>query len=211
MLFVIVMPLLLANASQNAEVHKLERLTLVMTGTLPAETTRKQYQEGTKSLLEIARELRNTEAFEQRLAHFFQEKLLITTPLNFTNLYVHNIKADGSSVNEMSRVHFKWRVVGGKRSVFAWPRDGEEDSFAWPQGVEKNISDLVAYYGNLLRAPADYHPFRPKERRVSRHLHFRQGHYVMKLFDTQALNSSNAEGYDVLKQKIADGASRSRQ
>ena len=92
--------------------HKLERLTLVLTGQLPSQVMRQQYREGTKTLLELARELRATEAFEQRLAHFFQEKLLITAPLDFINLYVHPISADGDSVKEMSKVHFKWRVIG---------------------------------------------------------------------------------------------------
>lgn len=191
-LIVIVVPLLMANASWSEDMLKLERLTLVLTGELPSETMRKQYHEGNKTLLEIARELRDTEAFEQQLAQFFQEKLLITTPVNLINLYVHPIRASGQRVNELSKIHFSWREIGGKRDVFDWVEVADVD-------------DLIAYYGNLLRAPADYHPHRPSEDSVSRHLYFRKGHYHMKLFDTNAFNQGNTSGYDVLKQKIADG------
>ena len=189
-LFFIVVPLLLANASWSEATLTLERLTLVLTGELPSATMRKQYQEGTKTLLELARELRDTEAFEQRLAQFFQEKLLITAPVDLVNLYVHPVRANGDSVNAMSKVHFKWREVGSKRYVFDWQEIAE-------------VTDLVAYYGNLLRNPAEHHPL--GENSVSRHLYFRDGHYLMKLFDTNAFNQDSTGGYDVLKQKIEDG------
>ena len=156
-LFSIVVPLLLANASWSEATLTLERLTLVLTGELPSEAMRKQYQEGTKTLLELARELRDTEAFEQRLAQFFQEKLLITAPVNLVNLYVHPVRANGDSVNAMSKVHFKWREVGSKRYVFDWQEIAA-------------VTDLVAYYGNLLRNPAEHHPL--GENSVSRHLYF---------------------------------------
>ena len=191
LLAVIVMSMLLTNAVQAEDMTKLERLTLVLTGTLPSDTLRQQYREGTKTLVEIARELRATEAFEQRLAHFFQEKLLITAPLNFVNLYVHPISVDGSNVNEMGKLHFKQLVVGGKRYVFDWR-------------PHTDVSNLTAYYGNLLRAPADYHPHRPAESSVSRHLNFRQGHYVMRLFDTFALQLGKSRSFAALKQKVEE-------
>ena len=79
-----------------------------------------------------------------------------------------------------------------KRSVFDW------------QPVA-DVSDLIAYYGNLLRAPADHHPLHPYDGSVSRHLYFRNGHYVMKLFAINSFNQGNREGYDVLKQRIENG------
>lgn len=191
-LIYIVVPLLLANAPWPESMLKLERLALVLTGELPSEAMRKQYHEGTKTLVQLARELRDTDAFERQLAQFFQEKLLITTPLDFVNLYVHPLGADGASVKTTSKVHFKYREVGGKRNVFDWK-------------TVHGVDDLIAYYGRLLREPAIYHRNRPDEDSVSRHLHFRNGHYHMKLFDTNAFNQASTKGYDVLKQKIEDG------
>ena len=184
----IVVPLLLASAPWPESMLKLERLTLVLTGELPSEAMRKQYHEGTKTLVQLAQELRDTEAFERQLAQFFQEKLLITAPVDFVNLYVHPLSADGLSVKTKSMVHFKWRVIGGKRNVFDW-----------------KAGNPVAYYGKLLRDPATHHRNRAEEDSVSRHLYFRNGHYHMKLFDTNAFNQASTKGYDVLKQKIADG------
>ena len=189
-LFSIVILLLLANASWSEATLTLERLTLVLTGELPSEAMRKQYQDGTKTLLELARELRDTAAFERQLAQFFQEKLMITAPVDLVNLYVHPVRANGDSVHAMSKVHFKWREVGSKRHVFDWQEIAE-------------VTDLVAYYGKLLRDPAEHHPL--GEDSVSRHLYFRDGHYLMRLFDTNAFNQDSTGGYDVLKQKIEDG------
>ncbi len=188
-LIFIVVPLLLA---WSEDMLKLERLTLVLTGQLPSAAMRKQYDEGTKTLVQLAQELRDTEAFERQLAQFFQEKLLITTPVDVVNLYVHPIDTSGRSVVSTSKVHFKYRQIGGKRNVFDWQ-------------TVYNAGDLITYYGNLLRAPADYHRNRPDWDSVSRHLYFRDGHYHMKLFDTNAFNEAGTKGYDVLKQKIADG------
>ena len=196
----IALPLLLANASPWSEsMLVLERLTLILTGELPSATMRQQYHNGTKSLAQLANELRDSEAFERRLAYFFQEKLRITNPVEFVNMYVHPFKADGSAANHNGKVYFGGLEIGGKRNVFDW------------QAVSGK-SNLIAYYGDLLHAPAEHHPYRPQEDSVSRHLYFRKNHYVMKLFATNAFNQGNVKGYDILKQKIEDGlASGSQQ
>ena len=195
----IVVPLLLANTPPWSEsMLVLERLTLILTGEMPSATMRQQYHEGTKSLAQLANELRDTEAFERQLAYFFQEKLRITNPVDFVNMYVHPFRADGSAANNNSKVHFSWREIGGKRYVFDWQAVSDKD-------------DLIAYYGDLLRAPAEYHPYRPQESSVSRHLYFKKDHYMMKLFDINELNQGNVKGYDVLKQRIADGLASGNQ
>ena len=79
--------MLVLGSSPPPQVRLLDRLALVLTGKLPASQLREDFLAGRKSLSTIATELKNSEAFEQHLAYFYQEKLNITSPVNITDIY----------------------------------------------------------------------------------------------------------------------------
>ena len=82
------------------QVRLLDRLSLVLTGRLPASQLRDDFISGKKNLTTIAAELKDSEAFEQHLAYFYQEKLNITNPVNITDIYARVISARGNSASE---------------------------------------------------------------------------------------------------------------
>ena len=100
----------------------LERLALVLTGRLPDPVVLSDYMSGKKTLLESARYLRDTEAFEGHLSHYYQEVLKIIQPLDFLNIYTFPLYMEIDEFHDMSsrnsRIKADYQLAGGETYVF---------------------------------------------------------------------------------------------
>ena len=145
-----------------------DRLALVLTGKLASKAQRQAYLDGSTTLVAIADQLRDSENFERNLAHFYQEKLRITEPIDFNEIYT--FVNDGEQKLK-GKVTNRYRVIGGKLNIF--------------QLIDTTPETEIARYANQLRDPQQYNA--EQQNYLSRHLKFREtsngGHYYMQLFD----------------------------
>ena len=165
-LFVLLLPTIGTAETVSDKTIIVDRLALVLTGKLATIDQRQAYLDGTKTLVAIADQLRDSEDFERNLAHFYQEKLRITEPIEFNEIYTFintgNEKLDGKIVN-------KHRVVGGKLNIFNLTKDTPESQ--------------IASYADQIRNSQQYNI--EQQNYLSRHLKFREangGHYFMQIF-----------------------------
>lgn len=166
-LFVLLLPTIGVAETASEKAIIIERLALVLTGKLASSDHRQAYLDGTKTLLDIADQLRDSEDFERNLAHFYQEKLRITEPIDFNDIYT--FVNDGDKTLKGKIVN-KYRVVGGELNVFH---------------LTNNIpNDKISEYADRLRNPKKYNV--EQQNYLSRHLKFRTtnsgGYYYMQLF-----------------------------
>lgn len=176
MRFIVPLLLLLAGWSPPpAKVRLLDKLSLVLTGELPAQDMIESYITEQKTLAEIADELKDSEKFERNLGYFYQEKLLITEPIDFVGLYSHPLRAFKQEINKENKIHFKWRTVEGKRTVFNVTAD--------------TLPAEINEYAEQLRS----------NQQLSRHMFYRENHYVMKLF------AGRIEEYEEIIKEGAEG------
>ena len=143
-----------------------DRLALVLTGKLASVAQRQAYLDGTTTLVAIADQLRDSEDFERNLAHFYQEKLRITEPIDFNEIYT--FINDGEQKLK-GKVTNSYRVIGGKLNIF--------------QLIDSTPETEIASYANQLRNPQQYNI--EQQNYLSRHLKFHEtndgGHYYMQL------------------------------
>ena len=166
--------LLSLTAASPEQVLTLERLTTTLTGELPSKETLAVYLAGTKSLLQIAQELKESEQFEKHLTHFYQEKLKITQPVDVLHIYQPYFfkKNDGSlsiSDKQNQKRVSKLILVGGNLNVF-------------PKVLTASEEEMDKYL-NVLREPRNYSTFR--RNKISTHLKFRESKqmYFMQIFE----------------------------
>lgn len=167
-LFVFLLPTIGIAETASEKTLIIDRLALVLTGKLASTDQRQAYLDGTKTLVAIADQLRDSEDFERNLAYFYQEKLRITEPIEFNEIYTFindgNKNFDGKIVN-------KHRVVGGKLNIFNIIKDTPENT--------------IASYADQIRNPQKYNI--EQQNYLSQHLKFRKpnngsAHYFMQLF-----------------------------
>ena len=183
LLFVLLLPTIGVAETASEKTIVVDRLALVLTGKLASADQRQAYLDGTKTLVAIADQLRDSEDFERNLAHFYQEKLRITEPIDVSEIYT--FINDGEQ-NLKGKIENKYRVIGGKLNIFKLTATTSEED--------------IESYGDRLRDPQKYNI--EQQNYLSRHLKFREtsngGHYYMQLV------SGNAQ---TIKQLLSNGAS----
>ena len=176
LLFLLSLPTIGLAETISEKIIIVDRLALVLTGKLATTAQRQAYLDGTKTLVAIADQLRDSEDFERNLAHFYQEKLRITEPIDFNEIYT--FINDGKQ-NLEGKVTNEFRVIGGKLNIF--------------QLTSTTAESKIARYADQLRNPQQYNF--EQQSYLSRHLKFREtntgGHYYMQLIsgNFQTINS----------------------
>ena len=164
----------------------LERLALVLTGQLPNPAVLSDYINGSKTLLESARRMKDTELFEERLSYYYQEVLSIIQPLDFLQIYTFPLYVEIDEFHNPhhrnSRIKASYQLMGGEHQVFKDTINGDH-------------ATLMRYIDRL-NNPRKFNLH--KKNKVSIHLGYNltNKHYFMSLF-----RGKEAELIQVLESK----------